>query len=105
MKIADFNNLIKEIPFLSQSFEIKKKNWTIENQQDLIDKIFNQDDVINISRQDLFDCRFNDVEEFILKTLMWGYPTKGRGRNIDKLLEPENFKKLTKLIDGYKYNK
>ena len=34
---------------------------------------------------------------------MWGYPTKGRGRNIENLLKPENFEKLIdqlKMLEG-----
>ena len=32
-----------------------------------------------------------DLEEFIIKVLMWGYPSKGRGKNVDNLLLPDNF--------------
>ena len=32
---------------------------------------------------------------------MWGYPTKGRGNNIDDLLNEENFKKLIIFLVKY----
>ena len=33
---------------------------------------------------------------------MWGYPTKGRGRNIEIMLENENLKRLVKILENYK---
>ncbi len=43
-----------------------------------------------ISRNDFFQSLW-DLPEFVIKVLMCGYPTKGRGRNIGNLLRPENF--------------
>ena len=33
---------------------------------------------------------------------MWGYPTKGRGKNIEKMLETENLERLKKILSNYK---
>ena len=35
---------------------------------------------------------------------MWGYPTKGRGNNINTLLMEDNFKKLIYKLELYKYS-
>lgn len=101
MRIAYFENFIREIPFKNQSFDIKKSNWKCENQTELIDQIFGEKSVITLNRFDLINSSWN-IEEFILKTLMWGYPTKGRGKNIDNLLLNKNFKILTKKLETYR---
>lgn len=101
MKIADFKNLIKEIPYKNQSFDIKKSIWKCDNQIELIEQIFEGKPQITINRFDLINSNWN-IEEFIIKTLMWGYPTKGRGKNIDNLLKEENFKALSKKLETYR---
>ncbi|MBS9767667.1 MAG: hypothetical protein KGV44_09035 [Flavobacteriaceae bacterium] len=114
MKITDYKNLIKELPYLEHSFEIKNSVWgNINNQKEIIEDIFKdgkiievgkkEDKIINISRNDLYNSS-NDLEKFILKTLMWGYPTKGRGKNIENMLEENNFQKLIKALENYKGN-
>ena len=101
MRIVDFQKLIQEIPCKNQSFDIKKANWKIDAQQKFIDNIFNGKEVITINRQDLINSMWN-TQEFIIKTLMWGYPTKGRGRNIENMLDPKNLEQLVRILDNYK---
>jgi hypothetical protein len=101
MRITDFKNFIREIPFRNQSFDIKKSNWKCENQIVLIEQIFNGKNLITINRFDLINSNWN-IPEFIIKTLMWGYPTKGRGNNIDNLLKDKHFNDLTKKLETYR---
>jgi len=109
MKIADFRNLIHEFPFKNQSFDISSKNWELKSQQSLINKIFeskemqsqNGNKIITISRNDLMNSK-SDIKEFIIKTLMWGYPTKGRGKNIENMLNGKNFEKLVQILNQYR---
>jgi hypothetical protein len=101
MRIIDFENFIREIPFRNQSFDIKKSIWKCENQIELIEQIFDEKNQITLNRFDLINSSWN-IEEFIIKTLMWGYPTKGRGKNIDNLLKEENFKTLSKKLETYR---
>ena len=93
MRIRDFEKFIREIPYEYQAFDIKLDHWKNTNQSQIIESIFfqkNKEGIITISRFDLFLAVWN-LEEFIVKVLMWGYPTKGRGNNIDTILLPENF--------------
>lgn len=103
MRIADFSNFIRELPYQYQSFDIKRSVWKTEVSQKLIiDGIFDGNETITISRFDLFHSAWS-LQKFVLTVLMWGYPTKGRGKNIETLLLPENFDKLImklKMIDG-----
>ncbi len=101
MELIDFKQFIQNIPYENQAFDIKRENWKDENQQILIDKIFNDKDIITLNRQDLVNST-SDLSEFVIKTLMWGYPTKGRGRNIEKMLEPKTFNKLIEVLETYR---
>ncbi len=114
MKTTDYKNLIKALPYLEHSFDIKNSNWSgIDNQKEIIEDIFKdgkkikvgkkEDKTIIISRSDLYNSK-NDLKKFVLKTLMWGYPTKGRGKNIENLLEENNFQKLINTLQNYKGN-
>lgn len=100
MKIANFKNFIAEFPFENQSFDIKKDIWKVQSQQQLINQIFQNKPQITLNRFDLFNSTAN-IDSLIIKTLMWGYPTKGRGKNIDKLLEPTNFNNLIEILKTY----
>ncbi len=100
MKLSDFGNFIREFPFLHHSVEIKKENWKVESQTQKIDDIFANNFIINISRNDLYNSA-NDLEYFAIKVLMWGYATKGRGKNIDNVLKKENFTKLINVLFRY----
>jgi hypothetical protein len=104
MRISDYKNLIEALPVDQHSFEIFSENWKVTNQIELIEKIFDNNESVFINR---FHLRYSTSEmaSFIIKTLMWGYPTKGRGSNIDRLLESDNFEKLILKLEGYCRNK
>ena len=103
MKITKFKEFIREFPYLNQSFDIKKQNWKIESQQQKLDLIFNENETVTLNRFDLINSKY-DLENFIFKTLMWGYPTKGRGKNIEKMLEKGNLERLIKILENYREN-
>lgn len=66
MNLLEFKNLIKEIPYKNQSFDIKRVNLKSEDQEGFIEKIFNEDDSIVITMDDLFNA-VSDTREFIVK--------------------------------------
>lgn len=101
MKIEKFQNLIQQLPYEQQSFDVNRKTWEKFNQTKYINRIFENKQTININRFDLINSNGN-IADFILKTLMWGYPTGGRGNNITNLLEEENFNRLEKILETYK---
>lgn len=68
-----------------------------------MDEIFDDKEVLRINRGDVFNSNTN-IERFILLTLMWGYPTKGRGNNIDRMLEPKHFDYLANVLQHFKDN-
>jgi len=86
MRIISFAKVIKQLPEDQHSFSIKKTNWN--NIKEVV-KLFDKNDSMNISRGDLFELGESSEEvskEFIIKVLMWGYPTGGRGKNIQNAL-------------------
>lgn len=101
MKLTNFSNFIKEMPYQNLGFDIKAQNWKVQSQQKYIDRIFNGKENITLNRFDLETANQN-TKDFILKTLMWGYPTKGRGKNIDNLLSENSLKNLTQILNSYR---
>ena len=100
MNISDYKNLIDNMPVEGHAFTIKKKNWKrfFENKE--IKEVFDKDEII-ISRKDLFKLAKDQkkTKEFIVKVLMWGYPTGGRGNNMKNLLQEKSYKALVDFID------
>ena len=103
MEISEFKGLIQELPDKLHAFHIKRENWNVEGHNDYIDEIFNKRGNVKeiwLNRGDLFMSRDN-LKEYIFLVLMWGYPTKGRGRNIDALLRNENLEALINSLERY----
>ncbi|OFX50532.1 MAG: hypothetical protein A2066_09320 [Bacteroidetes bacterium GWB2_41_8] len=104
MKITDFKDLVRHMPYLEQAFKIKKEIWFPEDeekrfkfQNDKIKEIFGDEDSIMISRGDLLKDA-GELKLFVIKVIMWGYPTKGRGKNIENILNPKNFNRLIEQL-------
>lgn len=103
MKITDFKDLIQNLPDKLHAFQVKRENWKVNEHNEFIDNIFKtrgNGQVLWLNRGDLFMSREN-LKEFIFLVLMWGYPTKGRGRNIDNLLNEKNLDVLVNRLEQY----
>ncbi len=104
MKIVEFQDFIREFPYKNQSFDIKKDVWQVDLHREYLEKLFDRKKTITLNRFDLFNSEM-EIKEFVFKTLMWGYPTKGRGKNIDNLLNNGSLDKLIQIIGEFKENK
>lgn len=101
ININQFQNLIQSLPTRRQCFSIKRDNFqNIENVFPWVmamnNNLFLNQDVIQISRNDLFNHTIIDREK-ILKIIYWGYPRGMRGNhlinilnNIDQIVEELN---------------
>ena len=121
MNINNYKTLISNLPVRQQSFTTKRSTWRKAEKEidwlaDLNNKLFGNQETLNISRQDIFDST-GTAKELILKTIYWGYTSGMRGnhfvnilKNI-KILETtfkdlinksnptgDDFKDLTKII-------
>ena len=84
--LLELKDVIESIPVEKQAARIKKEIWEtrFDDLKNVFSHIFNNDDEIEITRKDIFGEK--DSKKKILKTLMWGYPTGGRGNNIDTVI-------------------
>jgi hypothetical protein len=87
MNIEPYIPLIQNLPFTEQAFIPNEQRWSqilaTANIQINIQKYNN-----GFSRNDIFNLDLNI--ETIIKILMWGYPTGGRGNNIINVLNEGN---------------
>ena len=93
--ISEYKDLISNLPVEQQSSTIKKEIWKrieYKRKAEIERDIFGNEDSIEISRKDIF--AETDITKKIIMILMWGYPTGGRGNNIQNLLE-----KINDIID------
>jgi hypothetical protein len=96
-----FQSLIQSLPTRRQCFSIKRDNFqNIENAfpwaMTMNNGLFLNQDVIQLSRNDLFNHTIIDREK-ILKIIYWGYPRGMRGNhlinilnNVDQIVEELN---------------
>ena len=103
MRITEFKELIRNLPNEQHSFDIKRKNWVVQSNQQIVDSIFEDKDVISLNRHHLHNSNL-DLDNFIIKTLMWGYPTRGRGNNLNNILKKRNFEFLIEILEDYRDN-
>lgn len=97
MKIEDYKELICALPFEDQAFLVKKEIWkNILGNSNHVENIFEDNNSIKISRKDLFNE--TNIETFIIKVLMWGYPSGGRGNNIKQFLKNNN--KIKEILEN-----
>lgn len=90
MKIENFKVLIKNLPVRQQSFTTKRTTWKPAEEKidwlgTLNDKLFNNQETLNISRQDVFNT--TSLRETILKTFYWGYTSGMRGNHFVEILK------------------
>ena len=105
VSISNYKDFIRSFPYKKQSFLIERKNWG-EITFHHLEKIFStygNGEMVRLNREMLFEDA-ESTEEFIFKVLLWGYPTRGRGNNIEKLLEKENLEELKIILEKYKNN-
>lgn len=102
-KINNYSKLIKELPVDEQSTTIKKEVWERINykEKNKIEKlIFLTSPEVELSRIQVKNEK--DIKKKIVMILMWGYPTGGRGNNIQNVLTKLN--ELEKIFSVYKNN-
>ena len=91
MELLELENLIKAIPVRKQASIVNKKSWEKKLKGQAANKeLFKEIYKGEITREDIL--KENNPKKKIMMTLMWGYPTGGRGNNISNIL-----KKIEKL--------
>jgi thermostable 8-oxoguanine DNA glycosylase len=97
-----YKDLIKALPYSEQLGRSRRRTWSqkLEDNGKLaktIVKLFGDNEEIEISREDLFDSAKNDeLEIFLAKVFVWGYPRGARGDNYKKI--SMNISKVEQLL-------
>ncbi len=91
MDIDNYRILISNLPVRQQCFTTKRTTWVkaekeIDWLKDLNNKLFDNKDTLNISRQDIFNTK-KSIRELILKTIYWGYTSGMRGNHFVNILK------------------
>lgn len=100
-KIINYAKLIKELPINEQSARIKKLVWEriVYKEKEEIEKlIFSNNTETELSRKQIKNEK--DIKKKLIMILMWGYPTGGRGNNIQNVLS--KLEKLVNIFSEYK---
>lgn len=100
MKISEYKNFIKLFPTENSGYKVKKQNWKSSLDNETLKQIFFEKDDVILTKNKI--RKEKDLKIFIIKTLMWGYPTKGRGNNIDNLLKEKELNKLINVLENFK---
>lgn len=90
MEIDKYKILISNLPIRQQSFTTKRTTWLkAENQiewlKQMNNKLFGNNPILTISRQDIFETQ--NIREQIIKTIYWGYTRGMRGNHFVNILE------------------
>ena len=90
MNIDYYKTLISNLPVRQQSFKTKRTTWLKAEKEvtwltDLNNRLFNNHETLEISRQDIFDT--GSTRELILKTIYWGYTGGMRGNHFVNILK------------------
>ena len=95
--IEEYKGLINSIPVYNQSARIKREVWkrvSYKDKERIENEIFGDFDEVELSREDVISEI--DISKKIVMVLMWGYPTTGRGSNIQNILT--KIDKLNELL-------
>lgn len=88
--ILKYKILISELPVLKQKSAAQRRIWVKDNSDAgilskehsfLIKDLINSAEMIEISRKNIFDE--TNITKKIIGIFIWGYPTGGRGKNIE----------------------
>ena len=93
--MINYIHLIQSLPVADQAFTIKSSNWQKALSDFHFQEIFNGAENICLSRKDVHDT--NDIELFILKTILWGYPKGMRGKNFENIYR--NLNALSQILN------
>ena len=94
MELLELKELIKAIPVMNQATRVNKESWKkkLKGQavnEKLFDEIYEEYNG-EITREEILKVKEkneNSNKKKIMMTLMWGYPTGGRGNNISNILK------------------
>lgn len=103
MQLSQFQVLIGSMPVRHQAFRSKHSTWAPfahhESIRDALADLFAGNNEVFLSRDDLFELAASrELSQFVLATIIWGYPRGMRGNHFQNLLP--RFSNLVNLLIG-----
>jgi hypothetical protein len=103
LSLHDFRDLIANMPVSHQAFTSKQPTWASHMSGDgiagaALRTIFGESDEVTLSRSDLRHLANEDLAQFVMATIIWGYPRGMRGNNVANLIG--HFDALISLLAG-----
>ena len=104
LSLCDFRDLIANMPVSHQAFTSKRSTWTTHLACDgtagaALHAIFAGSSEVTLSRNDLRRFGENeDLGQFVMATIIWGYPRGMRGNNVANLVR--DFDALIPLLSA-----
>jgi hypothetical protein len=92
MRLSEFKTLIDNMPVPYQAFASKRSTWESHIDGDneagnALRTIFGKYDEITVSRSDLRGlANKQDLAQFVMATIIWGYPRGMRGNHVENLI-------------------
>jgi hypothetical protein len=106
MQLAEFKNLIANMPVAYQAFASKRATWAFHIDKknkagNALRTIFGRSVEVTLSRSDLRNLASKpDLAEFVMATIIWGYPRGMRGNHVENLIG--HIDTLTQLLGAAK---
>jgi hypothetical protein len=104
MRLSEFRSLVANMPVSYQAFASKRFSWPShisrgDSAGNALRSIFGTSDEVTLSRSDLrsFACK-PDLEQFVMATIIWGYPRGMRGNHVANLIS--HLGSLTQLLSA-----
>jgi len=105
MKLSEFRSLIANMPVEYQAFASKRRIWASymnrkDHAGDALHEVFGASrEEVTLSRNDLRSfARKPDLGQFVMATIIWGYPRGMRGNHVANLVN--HLDDLTELLSA-----
>ena len=103
MRLSEFRDLIQNMPVSHQAFTSKRSTWASrlcsnDRVGNALQQIFETKETVTLSRRDLRSlAQKTDLAEFVMATLIWGYPSGMRGNHVSNMAS--HITPLTDLLE------
>ena len=103
MRLSEFRDLIQNTPVSHQAFTSKRSTWASclrsnDRVGNALRQIFDTKETVTLSRCDLRALgQKTDLAEFVMATLIWGYPSGMRGNHVSNMAS--HITPLTDLLE------
>jgi hypothetical protein len=102
VRLTEYHNLIRSLPYLDQAFETSKRTWSSKKYMgnskfsSFYKNTFNGCSTVKLARYDLLKTANEDFSSAIFSIIFWGYPRNMRGNHFFNIVK--EFDKIEELL-------